>query len=161
MMLPDVVQPGLRVVFCGTAAGTRSAQLRSYYAGSGNQFWTTLARVGLTPRRLAPDEYMDLPRYGIGLTDLCKLRAGSDRQVGSGGFDVERLVGLLERHRPAAVAFNGKKAAEVALDGKVEYGEQHWRLAGARTFVLPSTSGAARGFWDEKRWQELADAVTG
>jgi len=62
MMLPDVLRPGLRVVFCGTAAGAKSAQVRAYYAGPGNQFWATLSRVGLTRRRLAPREYGDLPR---------------------------------------------------------------------------------------------------
>ncbi|HEY4146564.1 MAG TPA: mismatch-specific DNA-glycosylase, partial [Pinirhizobacter sp.] len=29
-VLPDVMVPGLRLVFCGTAAGTRSAQERAY-----------------------------------------------------------------------------------------------------------------------------------
>jgi double-stranded uracil-DNA glycosylase len=29
----------LKVVFCGTAAGTQSAQAGTYYAGRGNYFW--------------------------------------------------------------------------------------------------------------------------
>ena len=159
MMLPDVIQSGLRVVFCGTAAGARSARTGAYYAGPGNQFWETLSRVGLTPRRLAPSEYAHLPEYGIGLTDLCKLQAGSDRELRSIGFDVGRLVGLLEEYQPLAVAFNGKKAAEIALDRKVDYGEQPGLLASSRIFVLPSTSGAARGYWDERPWRQLADAA--
>ena len=55
-VLPDLLTPGLRVVFCGIAVGTPSAR-RGAYAGSGNQFWSVLARVGLTPRQLAPAEF--------------------------------------------------------------------------------------------------------
>ncbi len=48
-MLEDLLAPGLALVVCGSAAGRRSAQLGHYYAGPGNKFWRTLARVGLTP----------------------------------------------------------------------------------------------------------------
>jgi TDG/mug DNA glycosylase family protein len=67
-MLDDLLQPNLLVVFCGTAAGSRSATLKEYYAGRGNRFWEVLATTKLTPRQLAPSEYGLLPTYGIGLT---------------------------------------------------------------------------------------------
>jgi TDG/mug DNA glycosylase family protein len=38
-VLPDVLKPGLKVVFCGTAVGNKSARASAYYAGRGNQFW--------------------------------------------------------------------------------------------------------------------------
>ena len=160
MILPDVIQPGLRVVFCGTAAGAKSADVRAYYAGPGNQFWQTLARVGLTPRRLAPSEFRDLPTFGIGLTDLCKIDSGSDGQLSAGGFDLARLLVLLSENTPRAIAFNGKKAAEIALGRKVAYGPQPEGLGASQVFVLPSTSGAARGFWDERHWRDLAAAIS-
>jgi len=50
-ILPDVLKPGLKVVFCGTAAGNRSAKIKAYYAGRDNQFWAVLHRIGLTPRQ--------------------------------------------------------------------------------------------------------------
>ena len=161
MILPDVIRPGLKVVFCGTALGTRSAQVGAYYAGPGNRFWATLHETGLTPRRLEPAEYRDLPRYGIGLTDICKSRSGSDREVGTGGFDVGRLTAILERHDPGWIAFNGKQAAKGALGRPVDYGDQPERLGGTRVFVLPSTSGAARGYWDVRHWHELAQRLLG
>jgi TDG/mug DNA glycosylase family protein len=37
--LPNVLGPGLDVVFCGTAAGDRSAAFGCYYAGPGNKFY--------------------------------------------------------------------------------------------------------------------------
>jgi TDG/mug DNA glycosylase family protein len=159
VILPDVIEPGLRVVFCGTAVGTKSAQAGAYYAGPGNSFWPTLHQVGLTPRQLRPSEYAELTRYGIGLTDVCKISSGSDRAVGIGGFDVPRLLATLERHAPGWIAFNGKKAAEAALGRPVGYGQQPERLGPTRVFVLPSSSGAARGFWDARYWHELAETI--
>ena len=35
-VLPDVLGPGLRIVFCGMAAGDRSAREGAYYADPGN-----------------------------------------------------------------------------------------------------------------------------
>ena len=45
-ILPDVLQPGLALVFCGTAAGKRSAAERAYYAHPGNMFWRALPAGG-------------------------------------------------------------------------------------------------------------------
>lgn len=146
MILPDVIEPGLRVVFSGTAVGTKSAQAGAYYAGPGNSFWATLHEIGLTPRQLRPSEYAELRRYGIGLTDICKVSSGSDREVGTGEFDVQRLLATLKQHAPEWIAFNGKKTAKAALGRPVEYGPQPERLGQTRAFVLPSTSGAARGY---------------
>jgi double-stranded uracil-DNA glycosylase len=155
-VLPDVIAPGLRVVFTGTAVGSASARAGAYYAGPGNAFWATLHRVGLTPRKLQPAEYETLIEYGLGLTDVCKAASGSDREVGTASFDVVRFVALVEANQPRFVAFNGKRAAEVVLDRSVEYGRQLDRLANVDVFVLPSTSAAARGYWNLSYWQQLA-----
>lgn len=159
MILPDVMKRDLKVVFCGTAAGTKSALLGAYYAGPGNTFWATLDEIGLTPSQLRPDQYANLLDYGIGLTDLSKLAHGSDREVGTGGFDVDGLTAKLERFAPGCVAFNGKNAANGVLRRPVDYGEQPECLGPARVFVLPSTSGAARKSWDVRYWHELAKLV--
>ena len=158
-MLPDVLRPGLRVIFCGTAAGAKSAQMGAYYAGPGNQFWPILHRIGLTPRQLRPSEYTELSNYGIGLTDVCKTQAGADNALGKDDFDTARLIALLEQHQPGVLAFNGKKAAQIVLGRGITYGAQPKRIAGARVFVLPSTSGAARRYWDIRHWQELVAAT--
>jgi TDG/mug DNA glycosylase family protein len=161
MLIRDVLAPGLRVVFCGTALGKRSAQVGAYYAGRGNQFWRALHEVGLTPVVLRPGEYARLREFGIGLTDICKTRSGSDEEVGRDGFDVARLITELECYAPGWIAFNGKNAARAALGRGVEYGEQLETLGGVPCFVLPSTSGAARGYWDAEVWRDLARLVPG
>jgi mismatch-specific thymine-DNA glycosylase len=158
-ILADVLPPGLRVVFCGTAPGTVSARAGAYYAGPGNRFWTTLHEVALTPVLLRPAEFARLPEFGIGLTDASKTASGSDREVGTRGFDPERLAAAIAVAGPVHLAFNGKNAAGAALRHAVDYGPQPERIGGARTWVLPSTSGAARRFWDIEPWQELARLV--
>ncbi len=157
-VLPDLLHPGLRVVFCGTAAGTASARAKAYYAGPGNAFWATLHATGFTPVCLEPAEFTRLPEFGIGLTDICKVRHGSDAEVGTVEFDVDGLQARIAGAEPANLAFNGKNAARAALERSVEPGPQEEQIGGAAVWVLPSTSGAARGYWDIGPWEELAQA---
>ncbi|HEX6687758.1 MAG TPA: mismatch-specific DNA-glycosylase [Solirubrobacterales bacterium] len=158
-VLPDVLCPDLRVVFCGTAAGTASARAKAYYAGPGNGFWKILDETGMTPTQLAPAEFERLPEYGIGLTDICKVLYGSDEEVGTAEFDVAGLEARIAAAEPANLAFNGKNAARGTLERDVAYGPQPERIGGAAVWVLPSTSGAARRFWDPQPWRELAGAL--
>jgi TDG/mug DNA glycosylase family protein len=160
-ILPDVLTPGLRVVFCGTAPGTASARAGAYYAGPGNRFWATLDEIDLTPVLLRPAEFARLPDFGIGLTDISKTASGSDREVGRSGFDRERLESAVAAVGPVHLAFNGKNAARGALGRTVDYGPQPERIGGAAVWVLPSTSGAARGSWDIGPWRDLACASLG
>lgn len=157
-VLPDILRPGLRVVFCGTAAGTASSRAGAYYAGPGNSFWADLHATGLTPVQLLPAEFARLLEFGIGLTDICKVLHGSDAEVGTVEFDVAGLEARIAEAEPANLAFNGKNAARGALERGVDYGLQPERIGGAAVWVLPSTSGAARRWWDVGPWRELAGA---
>ena len=161
-VLSDVLGPGLCIVFCGSAAGAVSARVGAYYAGPGNMFWPTLYRVGLTPRVLAPTEFRTVLRYGIGLTDLCKTESGSDAELSRQTDDAAALSAKIARYEPAVLAFNGKRAARVFLGAEtLDYGEQARCIGGTAIHVLPSTSGAARRWWDETFWRRVADAVRG
>lgn len=163
-ILPDVLEAGLRVVFCGTQAGAASARRGAYYAGPGNKFWPVLHEIGLVPVRLRPEEFLTLPRYGIGLTDVAKRTSGPDSALRGGHFDVAGFAARIAANRPRILAFNGKRAAQAALginEGRLAYGPQAHGLADADIYVLPSTSGAAAGFWSIEPWKQLAMAVTG
>lgn len=160
-VLADLLRPGLQLVFCGTAAGSASARARAYYAGPGNAFWRTLYATGLTPTQLAPSEYRRLLDSGIGLTDICKVRHGSDAEVGTEEFDVDGLRARVAAVEPVYLAFNGKNSARGALERDVGIGPQEERIGGAAVWVLPSTSGAARRYWDLEPWQELARICIG
>ncbi len=157
VILPDVLRAGLALVFCGTAAGRRSAAEGAYYAHPGNLFWRALFETGLTPRLLAPSEFMQLPGCGIGLTDLAKHHAGNDNELPRDAFDRAALISKIERHQPGIVAFTSKNAARAALARPVDYGEQIEVIGNTRVFVLPSPSGQARGHWRIEPWQQLAD----
>lgn len=158
-ILPDVLQPGLALVFCGTAAGRRSAEQGAYYAHPGNLFWRTLHAVALTPRLFAPAEFPQLPAIGIGLTDLAKHHMGNDDELPRDAFDVAALRERIERHAPRLLAFTSKAAARAALGRMAGYGLQEERIGDTRLFVLPSPSGQARGHWDLAHWQALAALV--
>jgi len=155
-VLPDVLAPGLAVVFCGTAVGAASARRQAYYAGPGNAFWRALFEVGLTPRCLEPEQYNSIKQYGLGLTDLAKSISGSDQVLSGGHFDRDRLRAKIRRHRPCILAFTSKRAGEEFLGHPVTYGLLPERVGETRLFVLPSPSGAARRYWDKMPWHDLA-----
>jgi TDG/mug DNA glycosylase family protein len=161
MVLPDVLKPGLKVVFCGTAVGAMPQKVGAYYAGPGNQFWDVLCGTGLTPRKLDPHDFCALPKYGIGLTDLVKTYAGTDDRIYVSPYDVQVLRSKIARFVPKALAFNGKKAAKKFFGRRrVCYGRQPEQIGDSVIFVLPSTSPAARGYWDKRYWRELAHFVS-
>ena len=160
--LPDQLQPGLRLVFVGTAASQRSADLGHYYAHPGNRFWRVIHEVGITPRRYEPHEFPALLKLGIGFTDLCKSGAGMDHQALAFPIDIPAFREKMRRHRPRTIAFTSKKAASLF------YGRPTTALALGRqkplddfptVFVLASPSGAASGHWSVEPWQELADSI--
>lgn len=160
-ILPDVLRPGLAIVFCGTQAGRVSALRSAYYAGPGNKFWKTLHAVGLVPRQFEPDEFADLPTYGFGLTDVAKATSGPDSALMRAHFDPDGFLDKMRTNAPAIIAFNGKRAAQVALgvaSAAIAYGRQPVGLGGSAVHVLPSTSGAASGFWSIEPWRDLATA---
>jgi TDG/mug DNA glycosylase family protein len=80
-ILPDHLKPGLKLVFCGTAAGRQSALQKAYYAHKQNKFWRTLYETGLTLHPFEPKEYPGLWKLGIGLTDIAKYAYGMDHQL--------------------------------------------------------------------------------
>jgi TDG/mug DNA glycosylase family protein len=152
-----VLAPGLQVVFCGTAAGEVAARVGAPYAGPGNRFWWVLHEVGLTPRELAPLEFRELVEFGIGLTDVAKHVVGRDSVLTGADFDGAAVVEKVERYAPGVLAFVGKRAArEVLQKNPVTYGDQELVIGSSAVWVVPSTSGAARGFWDIEPWRNLA-----
>ncbi len=160
--VPDLLAPGLRLVFCGTALGRKSAEARAYYGNPTNLFWRTLHEIGLTPERFLPGAYARLLEHGIGLTDLAKHHFGNDAELPGDAFDVPGLREKIMQHRPAILAFTSKTAASAflgRLTGRIALGEQEECIGETRLFVLPSPSGSGRRYWDRRVWEELAALV--
>ena len=160
-ILPDLLSKNLKLVFCGSAAGAESARKQAYYAGPGNKFWTTLHEIGLTPRLFSPNQSHLLLDLGIGLTDMAKFVYGSDASLPKGSDDPARIYNIVDASNPAALAFVGKRAAQVFFRAhfsikNVSYGVQKQTINKTGLFVLPSPSGLAVRYWDTKPWYELA-----
>jgi len=139
--LPDFVGPEMRILVCGLNPSFVAADAGYGYAGATNRFWAAAVDAGLVTR--ARDPFHALTVEGVGATDLVKratpraselraedYRAGADR--------VRRLTGWL---RPAVVLFVGLAGWRVAVYRAAEPGWQPEPFAGARAYVMPSTSG--------------------
>lgn len=164
MILPDLLDYNLDVVFCGTAAGDKSAERKAYYAGRGNLFYTVLYMSGFTPRLLQPEEYPELLTFKVGLTDLAKHTHGQDKILKPEDFDTESFRKKIEQYQPKAICFNGKTAAKEYLQLKstaeVPYGLQQSAINETKVFVAPSTSFSARKYWDDSYYRELKTLVS-
>jgi len=160
-LIEDVLQPELRVVFCGTALGRVSLAQKAYYANPQNLFWATLHKTGMTPVLIAPQDYRRVLEFGIGLTDLGKTVFGNDHELPKGSLDAASLRIKIETYRPRILGFTSKNAGRAFMGSNVSYGWQVSPFSGTKIYVLPSTSPAARGSWkkNERHWAELADAV--
>ena len=163
-VLPDLVGPGLRIVFCGTAAGTVSAARGAYYAHPQNRFWSALHAAGLTPRLLRPEEFAELPQWGIGLTDIAKYVSGMDRELPLGALGRQacgELKSKIEAAEPRLLAFTSLAAGRRYLGRAAGFGEQPERIGQTRVWVLPSPSPTATWNWarHEHWWRMLADAA--
>jgi double-stranded uracil-DNA glycosylase len=163
MILPDLLNYDLDIVFCGTAAGNKSAERKAYYAGKGNLFYPILFKIGLTPRQLKPEEYPELLNYNIGLTDLAKQTHGLDNDLKKQDFDIQNFIDKILKYNPLVVCFNGKEASKVYFGKKktseVQIGLQEKTIGQTKIFVAPSTSLQARGYWDENVWHQLQKLI--
>ena len=158
-VLPDVLAPNLKLVFCGSAAGWKSAELGLPYAGPGNKFWPALYAAGFTPTQWGPADFQKLPTLGFGLTDINKTEAGMDVDL-TDGDDPDALRRKMVTYKPRILAFTSKRPAMVFLARKrVDYGFQEETVGKTRLYVLPSPSGRAGSFWDIAKWRALAEAT--
>jgi double-stranded uracil-DNA glycosylase len=162
--IPDLLAPGLGVVFCGINPGRMSASARMHFANPRNDFWRLLHAAGFTPRLMAPSEQRELVRYGCGITNSAHRPTAGSGELRRGDFAgaAERLARLAEELRPRLIAFVGKEAYRGAFGERPALGLQARLLGDTRLFVLPSTSPANAAVpWAERlRWfQELRELV--
>jgi TDG/mug DNA glycosylase family protein len=159
--VPDILAPGLRIVFCGINPGFRSAAAAAHFANPRNDFWRLLAAAGLTSRELRPEEQWELLELGYGLTNAAPrtTKGSSDLRRGDFAGATERLERIARELRPRTIAFVGKAAYEGAFRERSALGRQERRLGDTILFVLPSTSpaNAAVPYEERLRWfRELA-----
>jgi double-stranded uracil-DNA glycosylase len=142
--VPDVISPGLQVLFCGINPGLYSGAVGHHFARPGNRFWRVIHGAGFTSRLLSPFEEKLLLDNGCGITNLVEratARAAdlSPEELSEGA---ERLKNKAIRYRPAVVAVLGIGAYRRAFGLRsVDAGEQPLSIGPSKAWLLPNPSG--------------------
>jgi TDG/mug DNA glycosylase family protein len=162
--VPDVLGPGLDVVFCGINPGRVSAAARAHFANPRNDFWRLLHDARFTPRLYEPQEQFALLERGIGLTNAAYRTTPGSGDLRRPDFEgaAERLERIAVELSPRWIAFVGKEAFRGAFRARAQLGAQERRVGETRLFVLPSTSpaNAAVPYAERLRWfRALRDAL--
>ncbi|HEX2916211.1 MAG TPA: mismatch-specific DNA-glycosylase [Chloroflexia bacterium] len=156
--LPDILAPDLDVIIVGFNPSLVSWKNGHHYANPVNNFYRLLYRAGLTPHLLKPEEDVNLPQYGIGLTNfVVDIPSANETAVPASVYRASRatLDEKVIHYRPRLVSFNGLKLYQYYFGKKlVEFGlQKEVVVGGCPLFVTPSSSGAANMYYERR--QEL------
>ncbi len=142
--VPDVIAPGLRVLFCGINPGLYTAAVGHHFARPGNRFWPALFAAGFTNRLLSPFDERLLLESGYGVTNVVMRTTATADQLTSeelreGG---KRLKAKVRRYKPAYLAVLGVGAYRAAWNKpKAVIGCQDETIGETVIWVLPNPSG--------------------
>lgn len=165
--IPDLVRPGLQVLFAGINPSLYSAATGYHFARPGNRFWPALHHSGFTPRLLRPDEQYLLPGLGLGITNVvARATARADEldraELRAGGELLAALASSLSVQWVAILGVTAYRTAFARPGAAV--GGQEDRLSGARVWVLPNPSGL-NASWSAARlagaFRELRNVAEG
>jgi TDG/mug DNA glycosylase family protein len=148
--VPDLVGPGVRLVFVGINPGLRTAATQIHFGNPGNRFRPALVGAGLLDPPadgrpgMTEDDLATLVSRGVGITNLVPFAtARADEltrtQLREGRA---RLEGFVAAHRPRVVAMLGITAYRVAFGRpRAVVGRQPEPLGDAVLWVVPNPSG--------------------
>ena len=142
--VPDLIAPGLNILFSGINPSLYSAAVGQHFARPGNRFWPALRAAGITPRLFSPFEGEVLLDLGCGITNVVARATATAAELSvaetiAGG---EALMGRVRRYNPAFIAFLGITTYRSAFGRpRAVVGLQPERLGDARIWVLPNPSG--------------------
>jgi double-stranded uracil-DNA glycosylase len=143
-MLADVIDDGLRVLFCGINPGLMSAAKGQHFARPGNRFWPALHLSGFTPRQLRPDEQAELLTYRLGITNVVDRPSARADELTRAEYIAggENLVDKVLRYRPEWLAVVGVTAYRDAFGERAaQMGKQDRMIGDTRVWILPNPSG--------------------
>jgi TDG/mug DNA glycosylase family protein len=157
--IPDLVAPGLRVLFAGINPSLYSAASGHHFARPGNRFWPALHQSGFTSRQLRPEEQPLLLGLGLGITNVvAEATARADEldadELRAGGQALAALAGSL---RVSWLAILGVTAYRTAFGlRQAVIGPQTGRLGGAQVWILPNPSGLNASYQIDRLAAEFA-----
>jgi TDG/mug DNA glycosylase family protein len=143
-VVPDVIAPNLKVLFCGINPGLYTAYMGHHFARPGNRFWPALFAGGFTDRLFDPSEERQLLPLGYGITNVvARASAAADDltadELVAGG---KKLGAKVKRYAPRFLAVLGVGAYRTAFARpKATTGLQPDAIGETRIWVLPNPSG--------------------
>src|SRR4051812_38817896 len=116
--LPDLIKPGLKVLFCGINPGLYTAAIGHHFGRPGNRFWPTLHAAGITPRLFSPFEEHKLLEMGYGIANVVdRATTAADElskdELIEGG---KQVISKVMRYKPKILAVLGIGAYRAAFD---------------------------------------------
>ena len=142
--VPDLLAPGLDVLFCGINPGLYSAATGHHFARPGNRFWPALHLGGFTPRQLAPHEAGELLPCGLGMTVMVRRGTATAAELSPDEYVAggRALVRKLRKYRPRILVVLGVGAYRAAFDRPAaQLGLQPNQIADTPVWLLPNPSG--------------------
>jgi TDG/mug DNA glycosylase family protein len=142
--VPDILAPGLQVLFCGINASLYSAAVGHHFARPGNRFWKTLHGAGFTERSLTPDEDNHLLQLGYGVTNIVERATARADELDAEELKVgqQQLIAKIQHYQPRFLAVLGISAYRIAFNQpQARMGRQGSSLHGTIVWVLPNPSG--------------------
>ena len=144
VVLPDIIAPDLKVLFCGINPGLWSGVVGRHFATPGNRFWPAMHASGFTPELFTSLRQNELPSLGLGISSLVARTTARADELGAA--ELREGAGILTakaaEYRPAWIAIVGITAYRTAFDRRAaQIGPQDERIAESRVWVLPNPSG--------------------
>jgi TDG/mug DNA glycosylase family protein len=148
--VPDLVGPGVRLVFVGINPGLRTAATQIHFGNPANRFRPALAAAGLLEPSadgvpgMSRTDLTTLVSRGVGITNLVPFAtARADELTRAQLLDGRgRLEAFVDRHGPQVVAVLGITAYRVAFGSpRAVPGRQPEGLGAAQLWVVPNPSG--------------------
>jgi TDG/mug DNA glycosylase family protein len=148
--IPDLVGPGLRLLFVGINPGLWTAATSTPFARPGNRFWPALVAAGILARLPAYTATLDdadramVFAAGIGVTNLVGRATARADELGREELraGAAALATRVDTLAPRVVAVVGLTAYRQGFDRpKAPAGRQAESIAGVPTWVLPNPSG--------------------
>ncbi|MEO7999831.1 MAG: G/U mismatch-specific DNA glycosylase [Gemmatimonadaceae bacterium] len=142
--IPDLIRPGLRVLFCGINPGLYTTAIGHHFGRPGNRFWPALYGAGFTNRLLHPWEERELLDAGLGITNVVPRTTATAAELNADDYAMgaKSLRALVLKHQPKVLAVLGVVAFRSGFSKKTAVlGLQEETIGKTKIWVLPNPSG--------------------
>lgn len=148
--VPDLLGPGLKLLFVGINPGLWTAATQTHFAHPGNRFYPALLRGGVIAREIDRSEgFSDADRAhlierGIGITNIVQRATARAAELSREELrdGADELAAKVRALGPKVVAIAGITAFRTAFRSRdANVGRQPDDFEGAQLWVVPNPSG--------------------